>query len=105
VAYYDLRERLLRMQKPLLRDTMIPINTNSDVEIDLVQQHNALGLDFLIVNNGTSEINVFIDNAETSIDVQGGDSFSFSDIIYARIKIVNSSGNSLVGMIAGKKVI
>ena len=106
MAYANLRYKLIGMPKPILRDVIVPINTtNTEVLVDLVQEHKALGLDFMLVNNGTGTVSVYIDGAADAIDIEGGDSFSFSGIIFARIKITNSGGNSIVGLIAGKKVI
>ena len=106
IAYPNLIVKVMRMSRPIIRNVVIPINTSdTSIKYDLIQERKAIGLDFMLVNNGTSTVSVKIDGIADTIDIQGGDSFSFSDIAFARIEITNSGGNTLVGMIAGVKVI
>jgi len=106
MAYPNLVAKIMRMKGPIIRDVKIPINTSdTSIQYDLVQQYKAVGLDFMLVNHGTGTVSVEIDGISETIDIEGGDSFSFSDITYTRIKITNSGGNTLIGFLAGKKVI
>jgi len=104
MAYPQLFKRLEKFGGKIIRDFKLPLNTaETSISIDLVQEHKAIGLDFMLVNWGTSTVSVKFDGA-TAIDIGGGDSFSFSDIEFCRVTIDNSGGNKIVGFIAGKKL-
>ena len=104
MAYPNVIQRIVQMGK-VIRDWKLPLNTSdTSFTLDTVQEYKAVGLDFMIVNNGTTTVNIEIDGFEDTIDVEGGDSFSFSDIAYTMIKITNSGGATLIGFFAGKKI-
>jgi len=83
------------------RDFLYTYNgSDTSLNLDVVQEYHAVGLDFSLQNLGSSDITVQVDG-RPALTIKAGAALSFSNIKFARIKIVNSGGSTFNLMVAG----
>jgi len=83
------------------RDFLYTYNGNdTSLALDVVQEYHALGLDLAIQNLGSSSLTISIDG-RPAITIGGNKSLSITNVKFARIKIVNSSGVDFNLAVAG----
>ena len=94
----------LWQKNTVIRDYFLQDAISANKYYDLVTQYQAVGLDLLIHNRGASSITADIDlgGSSTETTINAGDSISWSNIVYAVVKVTTSVNVDVV--LAGVRI-
>jgi len=102
LSIFNVKAQRVKIPPNVVRDFMYMDDKSSTFTLDLIAEHGVIGLDWLVVNRGGSDITVTIDNTH-SIVIPSSASRGADNVKYGVIKVTSTAVDYSI-MIAGIKM-
>lgn len=93
MSYQDIKK--IQIVPMVIRDFALSFAKSANFSIDVFQENRAIGLDIFIHNRGASSLTVEIDKRD-AITILAGDTFSWTNIKFALVKVASTVAYDLV---------